>query len=764
MNALTTSVTLTRTAMPSLLLPDCFYSANSNAATLELSNFIIQGNSSYPDPLGRLALAISPTPTTFKLSSCTILTDTGTQALVNWNSILSITGSVSTFIISSMSLGVNATIPTFPRPIPDLWLRNIGLVGPLPTTLFDSPTPTISSFHLDADGNNFGDIPTGLFSNINLSALSSLSISLINSKLTGTVPADFLTGSFSVCTEVYVNLLNNALEGPLTNVFASSTFSSAHLASFTLSASSNGFIGPTPTWLNAMGALQTFTLDCYSCRLDTLAPSFFAVSTIPCSYKVSLYDNQFSGNIPSTFFQTRASAIDFDVDLRYNQLTGLPSAMLDSTNFTSATSVSINLASNSLTGNLPNSPGVFARGVPLSLTSYTLDVSSTNLAGTVPPSFLSAFGSTASNATSTISLIVSNAPLSGNLALPDLSMAPYLGLTIEAMVTNFSSLTLPEHATSALRSLSISSSSPLTGQLPTSFFINNPNMIIFDASQSQLNGTMPDMGTSNPNKLAKLVLDSTLMDFCSGARSQWISSLLTICTLDITTAYYCQDMYPTQCTHSAPPPSLAVPPTTSPQAASNPTFPSPTGCSQSTRPSTEWTCIGGTWTFVGSVNSTVIVIPSGATTTTIVGNVTSSTIIINGLNSAIIIDGCTSNTTIIVELTPQQLEEIGRDGKLQQLLSFSNTSMCNSSTSDLNIGTRIKGSSCKTVSVSKVPSSNGSLSGLFQVSRGGCNTWWIILVSVLGGVVLLGIVIAIIACTIHKNRAKALAHNRLRQR
>ena len=732
------------------LLPDCFYRLSNSITAISLDTIIIQGNSSFPDPLERLALAISSSPTSIEITQCRIATDTGSDATINWNALSTIISSVDTLRFDGTNLGIGSTIPTFPRPIAYLTFTRCGLGGPLPDTLFASATPGPDFIHFSAGTNALnGSIPSSLLSNLDFASLSSFRLSLDNNALTGIVPSTLLQGSFSASTSIAVGLSSNRLEGPLSNVFASSNFSSV-LGEFSFYGDNNEFTGPTPNWLSSMPSLEYFTFSCSNCKLQSLTPSFLGVSTKRCRYDVSMVNSSISGGIPSTFFQTGGSVASLVVDLPGNRLTNIPSDMLDSTNMTSAGLVRINVSSNLLTGNLPNSPGVFGPVVP---SSYFLDISNNpSLTGIVPTSFLSTFGATPTNTTAAILLIAENTGLTGNLALPDLSLGPKLKLTIRAKSTNFASLTIPEHASSGLASLSISSSSPLTGQLPTSFFINNPDLQTLDIPHSELNGSMPDMGTSNPLKLTTLILSASSMDFCSGTRATWTSSTLQICTLS-TTLTFCQDTYPAMCSFSAPPPLSPTPSSIS----------SPSGCSQSTRPSAEWTCIDGTWTFVGSVVSTTVVIPSGATTTTIKGNLTSSTVIINGLNSIIKIDGCTSNTTIIVELTPQQLEEIGRDGKLQQLLSFSNASMCNSSTSDLNIGTHVKGSSCKTVSVSKVPSSNGSFSGLFKIDSSGCNTWWIILVSVLCGLVLIGLVVAVIAYVIYKKRLEALAHKSLKQ-
>ena len=738
-SSITNSVTVIAAESNPLLLPDCFYGISKSVTIIKFGTLIIQGNSSFPDPLARLALAISSTPATFALSNCYILTDTGSNATINWDAISTITLSVSELTLTNTYLGIGATIPTFPVPIPLIRLSNTGVSGSLPTPLFASSTNLLSDFGFYAASNQLtGPIPSTFLSNLDVSRVAFFNLFLSSNALSGSIPTSWL-GPLPYCASMTIAVADNSFEGPLENFFTETSFTSWRLTSFQFYGDGNHFTGRTPTWLSSMTTLSSFIFTCQSCKLQTLSASFPARSLATCAYTLYLSNNQLSGGIPSTFFEFGSSTNFFNIDLSGNSLTSMPSNMLANATFISAQRVVINLANNSFTGNFPNSPGLLAGA----LTYYEFTASGNpSLAGTIPSSFLSAFASMAANTASALKLDVSNTGLSGRLQLPNFSTKPKITLEIDATSSDFNELVIPNGVTSGLVSLKVSGPA-LTGSLSASFFQNNPNLTILEVAQSKLSGTMPDMGALSPSKLTTLVLTYSTIDFCAGTRTNWTSSVLTTCTLPSGSAE-CQDAYPASCSFTTPPALPLV-------------------CLESTRPASDWICINGVWSYPGSVNSTVIIIPTGSTTTTIKGNVTSSTIIINGLNSIIIVDGCTSNTTIIVELTPQQLEEIGRDGKLQQLLSFSNTSMCNSSTSDLNIGTHVKGSSCKTVSVSKVPSSNGSLIGLFKIDSSGCNKWWIILVSVLCAIVLVGLVVAVIAYVIYKKRLESRSHKSLNQ-
>ena len=749
---------------PVWLLPDCFFADGSKVTLLTLYSIIIRGNTTFPDPLQRLAKSISQTPDVVSLTNSYLRTATDTKAIINWDAITSITSSVSKLSIMGPGIGIGSTIPTFPYTIGSLVLAGGGFGGTLPSPLFAAnPIRTITDFVCDLSRNSLsGSIPYGFLSHVPWGSISltSISINLMGNQLTGEIPATLITGTLPGVSSFSVVVSSNSLSGPIGNLF-NFWLDPATLKTFTFAGTNNVFSGSLPTLFNGMSALTSFSFLCSNCSLQgTLSMPFLNVSAnSTASILVTLSNNKWTG-ITSAFFQIPTAVRSVSASFNNGLLASLPSDLFDHANFTGTSTLSISFNQNKLTGNLPNIAGQF--GSLNALSSYVFDISGNPmLTGTVPPTFLSSIVSSMTSTvatTKTLTIGLSNTGLTGSFELPDFSSAPGIKLTVCASSANFNSLVVPAEATSCITQLDLSNNTLLTGEV-SSLFKNNPNMTSLSAQNTQLGGIMPDMSNMSLDLLASLNLASTQIDFCSGTRSNWTSLVLTDCNLSSTSAYNCSGLYPTQCLVSAPPPPVAPVPTTS-----TPIAPSPTGCSQSTRPSSDWNCIDGTWTFIGSVNSTTIVIPSGATTTIIKGNLTSSVVIINGLNSIIIVDGCTSNTTIIVELTPQQLEEIGGDGKLQQLLSFSNTSMCNSSTSDITIGTRIKGSSCKTVSVSKVPSSNGSLTGLFQVSRSGCNKWWIILVSVICVVILLGLVVATVAYVIHKKRSESRAHISLKDK
>lgn len=729
--AVTTSVKVTSFAGP-FVLPECFFEADATISSFSIINLIIQGNSTYPDPWERLARSLTSNPTLLLLSSSYFLTPNNETANVNWNAMTNIL-SAQTLTLSSLNLGMSPTLPTLPKAIVSLRLTQCGLTGTLPSSLFAAANPSLTSLTVSLEDNSMsGSMPPAFFANANLAGIDTFSLTLSGNNFYDDFPTTLFQGAFGNASSISITLSQTNFTGPISNVLTASTFSATKLTTFLFVSTYSKFSGLLPTWFNAMPLLSSFTFTCdNSLNLQGPIPgAFLAVSAYPGhKLSVSTYKSGLSGDLPSALFQLPSSPKTVFVTLSSSSLAGIPSDLFTNANFTTTETIYIDLSNNKLTGNLPASMGSFGTLSKLQTLSFNLATNPT-LSGTVPntflPSVLASVSSTLSTSASVLAFL-DDTSVSGALVLPDYNLAPRLLLTVSAVRAKLTSLTLASAGlTSSLQSLMLDNNTLLTGELTSSFFQSNPNLTMLSASNTKLSGTMPDMGVLKPTTLSTLDLSSTSIEFCSSGRSVWASSVLSNCHLDSSTAYLCPTTYP-NCSVSAP----SAPST-------------PVGCTASTRPSSDWICVEGSWTYVGSASSTVIVIPSGASTTVIKGNLTSTTVIINGLNSVLIVDGCASNVTLLIELTPAQLETIGGDQKLQTLLSFSNDSSCASST-NVTLEASVKGSTCKKVSVSKVSSSASStLSGLFKIDKSGCNKWWIILVAVIAGVALLVIVFVLL--------------------
>ena len=175
-------------------------------------------------------------------------------------------------------------------------------------------------------------------------------------------------------------------------------------------------------------------------------------------------------------------------------------------------------------------------------------------------------------------------------------------------------------------------------------------------------------------------------------------------------------------------------------------------------PGTTPICIGGVWVVAadpnsgngsGSIASGDITITSA---TTIVGNITlpSSSSISLPLPSAsnsplLVIQGCAFiEGTITVTFTPEQLQALEKQGGKTSLALLSADCGVSNGRVQANAG-----NSCKKIVATPVSQTNANggytLSAVFKLDSSKCNVWWIVLVSVLGGIALLVIIVVLLA-------------------
>lgn len=116
-----------------------------------------------------------------------------------------------------------------------------------------------------------------------------------------------------------------------------------------------------------------------------------------------------------------------------------------------------------------------------------------------------------------------------------------------------------------------------------------------------------------------------------------------------------------------------------------------------------------------------------------------------------------------MELSDEDAKKLGKSSRSSQKLltltgSNANASASCTDLSKIAVATKLSNQSCRKVSVDKVVSTDGkTLSALFNIDSSGCNRWWIILVSVLAAVVLIGaIIIAVSVITWQNHQNKKL--------
>lgn len=676
--------------------------------------------------------------------------------------------------------------------------------GPIPAGLFApfaGKTFTNSGFSFDFSNNTLdGPIPANLLqplqsantqaftlklSNNKLSAFPStmpfvysgmvrsggqLTIDLSQNLLTGSLPS----GAFAVSglQSFNFNAKNNRLGGPLSALFSSSTSWSTGTNAFTLDLTNNTITGVIPTDLlstsiSSTALFSTFKLLLGSNNLTGPIPQNLFSIIIPDKRHVSALESKFG----STSIEGRASADSLyalsskvlTVDLTNNDLTGaVPGDLLDNAvNLAPGNpfTVQLLLSGNALSGEFPNS-------VAASLTTATTTTGSLTIVAT------------------------------GNDFWGSLPSACYSLLSITyTFPNNKLNGTFPASSWGDCAKVIVDVSNNLfPGELPPALLLDSvynfvaPNTLLTGSSSMTIGSSVNAFDLSN-----------TAIDFCTNA---WVIPLSartsTRCKLTNTNAAcVCPAQYsgcqlscnPTPTPFSTPRPPVAPPlglgdpptatplsgpvaipsesvpppetsPTEAPIAPTAPVsfpvaLPSPAGCNAKTRPSNDFECIDGTWVAASVTNTSVLVIPSGAGSVIVNGNVSSTSIVFNSIGSTVIIEGCASNlSTIVVELTQEQLQKLGKTKTFQNLVTLSNSSSCASSLNDVALSTKTE-EGCRKVKTEKATPDANTFGAYFTMDSSGCNRWWIILVSVVVVVIIIGTVATVVGIVLwqkHQNQ------------
>ena len=169
--------------------------------------------------------------------------------------------------------------------------------------------------------------------------------------------------------------------------------------------------------------------------------------------------------------------------------------------------------------------------------------------------------------------------------------------------------------------------------------------------------------------------------------------------------------------------------------------------------------MNGQWTSSGSVTTVTITIP--ASTVVVTGNLTLTGVTtFTGLGSSVTIEGGCAyiDGTLQVELTPSELESISKQsGGSRTTTLISQSSNCSTNFASLSVTSVKSSKSCRSVSSSTQNMNDGtrtSLVAVFKVDSSSCNTRWIILGCVLGGVLLI-LLVLVLVFTLHP-RVRAL--------
>lgn len=604
-----------------------------------------------------------------------------------------------------------------------------------------------------------------------------------------------------------LTLANTGLTGSLSSSllynYQNSNAPSTVAITITGNTLSGGFNPAIMTYISSMTTVTSLTLDFSNNQLSgTINSGSFGLGSVT-SFSLILASNSLNGAFPSGWFTGTPMVTSFNLDFSSNHISTLPSYLFangftPSSDATASGSFSVDFSNNGdyLTGTL--SSGILMNGLTQNASFYSLSLSlsGNSLSGTVPNALFHVIPSTKrdiaaeSDADEALESTATSAVfITGNIAALNLAFNDFAGTVPDnimelAVATSsfFSQLTfsaganqftgpLPSQCPSAVQKILIYiASNSLTGTIPNSWASCNFSSIsieyntaltgtvpkglllrgaqYFLAESTSLYGNLPTL----PSTLASVNLGSTNIDFCSDESKTAFSTFTSAnCNFASTATCSCATTY-SQCTtvsctpgiplYEYPEPTAIVPsapvPTSTPVKA-----PAPVAC-PGTKPSTDFDCVNGIWT-ASSVSTPTLVIPSGTGTVVITGSLTVSSILLSGLSSSVSVSGCATNLSDIhVDLDKTDVETLG-SSTLHSLISSSASSNCSTEYSNIALTTSVSGKSCRKVSVAKSTSSDGStLSGLFTVDKSSCNTWWIIVISVVAGVVVLAVVLLII--------------------
>lgn len=719
-------------------VPDCFYDFAGGSISITMSNVVFKGNATYPDPLLRLGKSAASCRN-FVLFRFAAVDPSGVLSLVDWTSFFSATPLLNFVSMTSAIWAPGATLPAqLPVAITSFVLPNCSLTGSIPATLFSSyASSTYVTWYFDFSNNSLiGSIPAGLFPQAPFGAIANeLTFMVTNNLLNDTIPPSWLPSSFQALNTLYLDLRSNDFSGTLTDVLLPNAFLQGSLKRVNLLFGNNSFTGTIPTWLS--GKCSQCTIFIFSAENNalegTIPTDFFSSLGLTTSPSLSLIlsgNKRITGDIPSGLLnldQTTPTALSpssINVAINRAALNGtIASDFFANMNWTLTTTAGFFFSDNQLTGDLPtNILNTSPTGV---LGSLKFDVSNNlKMTGSMPSTFLSSLDSPvpSSHVYGTVAAFsLSNTSLTGALEWPDLrNRIQAISVTLLASDADFTTLSFAVGG-HYLATLDVSRNRRLRGTLPSSIFNSSTSQLsALIADSTLLSGPLPNFGSLSPI-LVQLSVVNTTIDFCSGTRSSWSnSSAVSLCALNGTNAYSCQSYYQApKCTFSDP------------------------GCPAATRPSEDFVCLNGQWVYVGNVNVPVFTIPSGASTTVVLGNISSSDVVINGLGSNIVIQGCATNlSAITVVLTAEDLKHLTTSKTVQQLLSIAQNANC-SDLSNVQVGINIHGSSCKKVKAEKT-FSGGTLSATFSIDNSGCRTWWIVLTAVLVSVAVITIIVLVL--------------------
>lgn len=765
-----------------LVLPTCVRE-NSTSITgvyFVSSSLLLTNFSALPSSTKTLSLG--PAKVAPLSSTASDLFDGFDGNSVAWEEVWSLLPNLTTFYYAGSLLGSNMP-QRLPKQMAGFQASNTGLAGTISSSLLSLVTPTMGVL-IQVPGNRLsGTIPADLLAPwANFTSINGLEFDFSGNQLSGSIPSNFF-GPIATVGMNYIRMKfgDNRLTGAIPSVLFPSQLVTG-TSTVTANFSFNALTGSIPYGYINLTSVQILLFDFSHNQLGgTLPAQLFPSSWEKWhgegdSFIVSLNNNRITGTIPYAFItgglSRNASVSHLEINLENNLLTGsIPS------NFLSAL-VALkrdDASSGQLAGGLENKRDSMEKSFGQNLgdlesrdSSVTiptiaivwnatselyLDFSSNSLSGTVPKSLISLAATTTGLLTVSVA-IDNNNGISGSVpnnffaSVPDttpntslvftasntsISILPDAGfcrqmtpVTLDLSYTKIGGAFPPTWISGCqFTALFLDNCPALTSSLPSTLFSLNA-IRAFHGTNTPFSGVLPAVSP----KLVDLQLANTSLDFCSSSTTSlgayWTSGNVS-CSLSYSLACGCASNFTQWCSVECTP------------------------CPPNTRPTGgNFECLNGMWTATTTVAPT-LTIPSGAGTVVISGDLPSESIVIQGLGTTVQVSGCASNlTSITVQLSPQQVETLGTSSQSAQTLLTTGSSDCNTTLEQIEVNTNAK-SGCKKVKVQKVLSNGGStLSALFTLDKSGCNTWWIILVSVVCGVILLAVIALVLLAVFYK--------------
>lgn len=604
------------------------------------------------------------------------------------------------------------------------------LSGPVPEKMLQrlsSPTNFASTFNLLFSGNQLaGQFPGAFFNYATLIGITTLAVDFSRNAISGTIPASlFVSSSIHNLNYLSFTINNNAIGGSIPSALIQDGDFGSPFDFLRLDFSANSLIGAIPSTLATLpsgSVVSQMFLDFGNNRLSGAIPTDLISNAKTGIFSLRLGNNQLSGGFPPTLLNG-LNLNNGILVLDNNPLQGTLAPMSLSPNKANSAplaSFSLSLSGTGLSGTIP------ANSFP-SMISYSVDLSRNSFTGNVD---LAAMSAAQSITLSSLTINIGYNKLSGMLSIPELPETSNLQMALSAPGNGFSSLSLPTVVPAYyLTLLDVSNMPTLRGTIPSEIFSGFALLTAINVSRTLLSGPIPNFAALQNDRLSVIDVSNTYLDLCPpNLVNRWAAKGLTQCVMDDTNVNDCRALYPSTCSTS-----LAT-------------------CLNSTKPSPSFFCQAGLWTST-SVNGT-IVIPAGAVQTVVIGDLGASDVVIQGTGSTLVVLGCVNNlTSVTIEITQEELQKLGTKS-LQTLLTYSSDDLSCGSLDDVQLITNIKGSGCRKAKTEKV-TSEGTMGALFQVDSSKCgksDRWWIILVSVIGGVLIIVLIIVLLVLCVPKVR------------